>query len=58
MTRGEIRGSVTLENNGDRAVVDRGHGVEGDVRPTAVEGIIRRGEPRDSGRTGLHGQDR
>ena len=28
---GEIRASVTLENGGDRAVVDRGHGVEADA---------------------------
>ena len=37
---GEIRASVTLENGGDRAVVDRGHGVEADVRRTTVEGIV------------------
>ena len=40
MTIGEIRASVTLENSGDRAVVDRGHGVEADVRRTTVEGIV------------------
>ena len=37
---GEIRASVTLENRDDRAVVDRGHGVEADVRRTTVEGIV------------------
>ena len=37
---GEIRASVTLENREDRAVVDRGHGVEADVRRTTVEGIV------------------
>ena len=37
---GEIRASVTLENGGDRAVVDRGHGVEADVRRTTVGQIV------------------
>ena len=37
---GEIRASVTLENSDDRAVVDRGLGVETDVRRTTVEGIV------------------
>ena len=40
MTMGEIRASVTLENRDDRAVVDRGYGVEADVRRTTVEGIV------------------
>ena len=31
---------MTLESSGDRAVVDRGHGVEADVRRTTVEGIV------------------
>ena len=37
---GEIRTSVTLENRDDRAVVDRGHGVEADIRRTTVEGLV------------------
>ena len=37
---GEIRATVTLENREDRAVVDRGHGVEADVRRATVEGIV------------------
>ena len=37
---GEIRASVTLENTGDRAVVNRGHGVEADIRRTTVEGLV------------------
>ena len=37
---GEIRASVTLENGDDRAVVDRGQGIEADVRRTSVEGIV------------------
>ena len=37
---GEIRASVTLENLGDREMVDRGLGVEADVRRTTVEGIV------------------
>ena len=37
---GEIRATVTLENREDRAVVDRGHGVEAEVRRTTVEGIV------------------
>ena len=40
MTMGEIRASVTLENRDDRAVVDRGHGTEADVRRTSVEGVV------------------
>ena len=38
---GEIRASVTLENSDDRAVVDRGFGVEADVRRMTV-GVFRR----------------
>ena len=37
---GEIRATVTLENRDDRAVVDRGFGVEADVRRMTVEGIV------------------
>ena len=37
---GEIRASVTLENRDDRGAVDRGQGVEADVRRTTVEGIV------------------
>ena len=37
---GEIRASVTLENQGDRDYVYRGHGVEADVRRTTVEGVV------------------
>ena len=37
---GEIRASVTLENRDDRAVVERGHGVEADIRRKTVEGIV------------------
>ena len=37
---GEIRASVTLENLGDREIVDRGLGVEADIRRTTVEGIV------------------
>ena len=40
MKMGEIRASITLENRDDRAVVDRGHGVEADIRRTSVEGIV------------------
>ena len=40
MTVGEIRASVTLENSWDRENVDRGLGVETDVRRTTVEGIV------------------
>ncbi len=40
MTMGEIRASVTLENGWDRENVDRGHGVETDIRRTTVEGIV------------------
>ena len=36
---GEIRATVTLENRDDRAVVNRGFGVETDVRRMTVEGI-------------------
>ena len=37
---GEIRASVRLENSWDRENVDRGLGVEADVRRTTVEGIV------------------
>ena len=37
---GEIRTSVALENSWDRENVDRGLGVEADVRRTSVEGIV------------------
>ena len=37
---GEIRASVTLENSWDRENVDRGLGVETDIRRTTVEGIV------------------
>ena len=37
---GEIRTSVTLENLGDREIVERGLGVEADIRRTTVEGIV------------------
>ena len=40
VTMGEIRTSVTLENSWDRENVDRGLGVEADVRRTTVEGIV------------------
>ena len=37
---GEIRTRVTLENTYDREMVDRGHGLEGKVRRTTVDGIV------------------
>ena len=37
---GEIRANVTLENRDDRAIVNRGLGVEADVRRTTIEGIV------------------
>ena len=37
---GEIRTRVTLENTYDREMVDRGHGLEGEVRRTTVDGIV------------------
>ena len=37
---GEIRTGVVLENSWDRENVDRGLGVEADVRRTSVEGIV------------------
>ena len=40
MKMGEIRAGITLENGDDRAVVDRGHGVEADIRRTSVEGVV------------------
>ncbi len=40
MTIGEIRVGVTLENTWDRENVERGFGVDGDVRRTTVEGIV------------------
>ena len=39
-TMGEIQASVTLENSWDRENVDRGLGVDTDVRQTTVEGIV------------------
>ena len=40
MAMGEIRTRVTLENTYDREMVDRGHGLEGEVRRTTVDGIV------------------
>ena len=37
---GEIHSNVTLENTEDRAVVNRGHGQEADVRRTTIDGIV------------------
>ena len=48
---GEIRASVKLENSWDRENVERGLGVEADVRGTTVEGIVDTGAG-ESGDTG------
>ena len=37
---GEIRADVTLENPGDRAVVDRGYGQESDIRRSTIDAIV------------------
>ena len=37
---GEIHSNVTLENTEDRAVVNRGHGQEADVRRATIDGIV------------------
>ena len=37
---GEIRTELQIENAGDRAVFDRGHGTEAAIRRATVEGII------------------
>ena len=37
---GEIRANVILENTGDRALFDRGHGQETDIRRSTVDGIV------------------
>ena len=37
---GEIHADVTLENPGDRAVVDRGYGQESDIRRSTIDAIV------------------
>ena len=37
---GEIHADVTLENRGDRAVVDRGYGQESDIRRSTIDAIV------------------
>ena len=37
---GEIHADVTLENPGDRAVVERGHGQESDIRRSTIDAIV------------------
>ena len=40
MGTAEIRAQVTLENSVDRAILDRGHAVETEIRRTTIEGIV------------------
>ena len=37
---GEIHADVTLENPGDRPVVERGHGQESDIRRSTIDAIV------------------
>ena len=37
---GEIHADVTLENPGDRAVVDRGYGQESDIRRSTIDAMV------------------
>ena len=37
---GEIHADITLENPGDRAVVERGHGQESDIRRSTIDAIV------------------
>lgn len=40
MGTAEIRAQVTLETSVDRAILDRGHGVEAEIRRTTIKGIV------------------